>query len=201
MKRSATQGILAFRFDVDSVRCLEEGIPRLMELSRTWGVQFTFFANMGYSFNWAHNVRHFLGKRLGISRVERRVESAWPCYSLPTSAKLGLHGVLKTVLLNPRLGDRYRSVLDDLHRDGHELGLHGGTDHVVWQRSLPDLDDGAIRGLLMPAYETFAGRYGRPVGFASPGFVHNPTVLRLLEELSFEYFERIGKLLNCRRFC
>ena len=186
-KRSSAEGILALRFDVDSVRCLEEGIPRLMELSRTWGVPFTFFANMGYSFNWAHNVRHFLGKRLGISRVERPVESALPCYSLPTSAKLGLHGVLKTVLLNPRLGDRYRSVLDDLHRDGHELGLHGGTDHVVWQRSLPDLDDGAIRRLLMPAYETFASRYGCPVGFASPGFVHNTTVLRLLEELRFEY--------------
>ncbi len=177
------KGILAFRFDVDSVRCLEEGVPALAELARAWGVRFTFFVNMGYSFNWTHNFRHFLGKRSRTSRVE----PGRPRHSLPTLAKLGVRGVLKTVLLNPRLGERYRSVLDDLHRDGHELGLHGGTDHVVWQRSLPDLDDVAIRGLLMPAYETFAGRYGRPVGFASPGFVHNPTVLRLLEELSFEY--------------
>ncbi len=183
MKRSATQGILAFRFDVDSVRCLEEGIPGLAELARAWDVRFTFFVNMGYSFNWTHNVRHFLGKRLRTSRVK----PARPGHALPTVAKLGLCGVLKTVLLNPRLGERYRSVLDDLHRDGHELGLHGGTDHVVWQRSLPDLDDGAIRSLLMPAYETFANRYGRPVGFASPGFVHNTAVLRLLEELRFEY--------------
>jgi len=179
-------GVLAFRFDVDSVRCLEEGVPRLMALGRSRGVRFTFFVNMGYSFNWKHNIRHFVGKR---RRPAASVAPAAPVerHALPTTAKLGIGGILKTVLLNPRLGERYRTTLDRLRDEGHELGLHGGTDHVVWQRSLADLDDGALRALLMPAYESFSGRYGRPAGFATPGFQWNAAVFDLLDELDFEY--------------
>ena len=176
-------GVLAFRFDVDSVRCLEEGVPRLVALGRSRGVRFTFFVNMGYSFNWTHNIRHFLGK----SRQPAAAPVPAARHALPTTAKLGIGGILKTVLLNPRLGERYRATLDQVHGEGHELGLHGGTDHVVWQRSLAGLDESALRALLMPAYESFSGRYGRPAGFASPGFQCNDAVFDLLDELDFEY--------------
>lgn len=171
---------LAFRFDVDSVRCIEEGIPRLMEVGERRSVRFSFYVNMGRSFNWSHNFRHFVSKRRGGRGAARAP-------ALPTYRKLGVGGVLKTMFLNPILGERYRDTFDRLHAAGHELGLHGGTDHVVWQRSLDALSPEEVDSLLRPAYDVFVSRYGAPAGFASPGFVHNDTVLRLLDRYGFTY--------------
>jgi peptidoglycan/xylan/chitin deacetylase (PgdA/CDA1 family) len=175
--------LLAFRFDVDSVRCLEEGVPRLSELGTALGVRFSFFVNMGYSFNWSHNFRHFVAKRLDRTRAPSPPRAP----SLPTRTKLGTIGVLKTMFLNPRLGDRYKAILDSLHAAGHELGLHGGSDHVIWQRSLGQLSKAGIDALLRPAYDDFTARYGRPRGFACPGFVHNAHVYELLDSYGFAY--------------
>ena len=77
--------------------------------------------------------------------------------------------------------------MDQLHSEGHELGLHGGVDHVIWQRSLGNLSKSEIDALLRPAYEEFRGRYGAPRGFACPGFVHNAYVYELLDAYGFTY--------------
>lgn len=183
MSARSGEGVLAFRFDVDSVTCWERGVPRLMGLARSREVRFTFFVNMGYSFNWTHNLRHFVRKKVRGSGPAPRIRAP----SLPTRRKLGVAGVLKTMFLNPRLGDRYRSTVDALRDEGHELGLHGGTDHVIWQRSLPELSRSEIDALLRPAYDEFTARYGAPAGFACPGFVHSEDVYDLLDAYGFTY--------------
>lgn len=174
---------LAFRFDVDSVKCTEVGIPRLIKVGEELGVRFSFFLNMGYSFNWGVNLRHMVRKRLHGSSAAPAPRAP----SLPAKVKLGWDGILKTMFLNPRLGERYRGVFDELHEKGHELALHGGTDHVIWQRALGSLSEAQVDDLLRPAYETFESRYGKPRGFASPGFVHNDIVLELLDRYEFDY--------------
>lgn len=88
---------------------------------------------------------------------------------------------------NPRLGRRYRAALDQLHREGHELGLHGGSDHAAWQYSLDELGDDGLERLFQGAFEEFRDRYGQPRGFASPGFRYNQAVLDLLDRKGFEY--------------
>ena len=181
-----TSGVLAFRFDVDSVTCIERGIPPLRRLADRLGVRFTFFVNMGRSFNWAHNAGYFLARRQQ-GRTTPTQRSTGPRMALSTRSKLGWGGIVKTVLLNPALGERYRATFDALHADGHELGLHGGMDHVVWQRSLDRLDEAARERLLRPAYDRFSDRYGRPEGFASPGFQYDESVLRLLDREHFTY--------------
>ena len=189
--------LLALRFDVDSIRCIEEGIPALRRLADRLGVRFTFFVNMGRSFNWSWNLRHLLRRRSraasGAADPHRGPgtgadgsASAGPL-SLPTSRKLGWSGVVRTVALNPMLGDRYRGTFDALHADGHELGLHGGTDHVVWQRGLDVLDGGALERLYRPAADAFSARYGPPRAFASPGFRFNDAVLDLLDREGYAY--------------
>ena len=173
---------LAFRFDVDSVRCCRVGIPRLMDAADRLGVRFTFYVNLGRTFNWKHTLRHVARKQL------RRVGSNAPGpASLPTLTKLGVSGVLETMLLNPRLGKRFRATFDRLFEAGHELGLHGGTDHPLWQRALGELSDRQLDDLLRPAYESFRRAYGKPAGLASPGFRYDDRVLRLTDGYGFEY--------------
>lgn len=188
---SGDRGVLALRFDVDSIRCIEEGIPRLRRLADRVGVRFTFFVNMGHSFNWTYNLRHVLGRRgqsgAGSSGTAAPGPPVQGPVSLPVTRKLGWSAVARTIAFNPRLGDRYRATFDALHAEGHELGLHGGMDHVVWQRALDDLDSEALERLYRPAAETFAARYGRPEAFASPGFRFNEAVLDLLDREGYTY--------------
>ena len=208
-----SKGVLAFRFDVDSVQCLRTGVPRLRKVADARGVRFTFFVTMGRSFHMAST----LGRRWS-RRARRRTGSQRPNptkgtrsrssgerapNALPVARKLGWRGLLETVVLNPHLGRKYRHEIDALHHDGHELGLHGGSNHAVWQHMVhapppqPNPPTQPLRRasepecassvLLRPALDEFASRYGRPEGFASPGFQWNDHVLRLLDDEGFLY--------------
>ena len=180
------RGTFAFRLDVDSIVCLERGIPNLLKLGDRYGVRFTFFVNMGHSFSWWHTIANMLRRSRKASGGADATDSPEP-HKLPAIRKLGRGGAIRTMFLNPRLGRRYRPALDLLHREGHELGLHGGSDHPAWQYSLDELGDDGIERLFRPAYEEFRDRYGRPRGFASPGFRYNRAVLDLLDDEGFEY--------------
>lgn len=153
-----------------------------MKTADRLGVRFTFFLNLGFTFNWKHTLRHVARKQF-----RRAASSAPGPPALPTLDKLGAVGVLETMLLNPRLGRRFRKTFDRLFEAGHELGLHGGTDHALWQRALADLTDHQLDDLLRPAYDSFTRDYGKPPGFASPGFHYDDRVLRMTDGYGFEY--------------
>ena len=185
---SGRRGTFAFRLDVDSLICLEQGVPNLLRLGERHGVRFTFFVNMGRSFSWRHTMANVLRRRRKEERLAGPANASEPYkYKLPVTRKLGRGGTLRTVLFNPRLGRRYRSALDLLHREGHELGLHGGSDHPAWQYRLDALGADGLERLFRPAFEEFRDRYGHPRGFASPGFRYNEAVLDLLDDEGFEY--------------
>lgn len=179
------RGVFALRFDVDSVTCLEHGVPALLELGERHGVRFTFFVNMGRSFSWRHTVARTLRSRR--RRATREDASPSPAKKMSATAKLGRGGVLKTVLMNPRLGWRYRSTLDRLFEEGHELGLHGGSNHATWQYALDELGEDGLERHVGPSFAAFRDRYGQPSGFASPGFRYNEAVLDLMDNEGFEY--------------
>lgn len=179
------RGVFALRFDVDSVTCLERGVPALLELGERHGVRFTFFVNMGRSFSWRHTVARTLRSRR--RRATPKDAGHSPASKLSATAKLGRGGVLKTVLMNPRLGWRYRSTLDRLFEEGHELGLHGGSNHATWQYALDELGEDGLERHVRPSFAAFRDRYGQPSGFASPGFRYNEAVLDLMDSEGFEY--------------
>ena len=184
---SDRRGTFAFRLDVDSIICLEQGIPNLLRLGDRHGVRFTFFVNMGLSFSWRHTTASVLRRWRRDARGRAGGPHSPEPDKLPVTRKLGRGGTLRTVLLNPQLGRRYRSAMEMLHREGHELGLHGGSNHPAWQYRLDDLGDDGLERLFRPAFEEFRDRYGHPRGFASPGFRHNRAVLDLLDNEGFEY--------------
>ncbi|MCY3808849.1 MAG: polysaccharide deacetylase family protein [Gemmatimonadetes bacterium] len=178
-------GVFALRFDVDSVTCLEHGVPALLKLGERHGVRFTFFVNMGRSFSWRHTVARTLRSRR--ARTTGDDAGGARANKLPAAAKLGRSGVLKTVLMNPRLGWRYRPALDRLFEEGHELGLHGGSNHATWQYALDELGEDGLQRHVRSSFATFRDRYGQPSGFASPGFRYNEAVLDLVDSEGFEY--------------
>lgn len=173
---------LAIRFDVDTHRCVRDGMPALSELGRELGAPFTFFVNMGRAV--------FLPGRLS----PRRRTSSWSdprpvAAKLSAREKLGTRGWLEAALLNPRVGTGSPEVLRAAHEAGHEIGLHGGRNHARWQREAdrwPPHRLGAEIDAMLPRLRDALG--GAPVhGFASPGWTTHPALPELLAQRGFRY--------------
>lgn len=177
--------LLAFRFDVDSHRCIRTGVPNLLELGRETESRFTFFVNMGRAIDRIAAVTALFRGR------GSKAEFASQSHSLSARQKLGLRQYLVAALLNPRVGAGSPGVIRRILREGHEVGLHGGRNHATWQASTDDWDEQRFRE------EVAAGRRqllraAAPVGidlrgFASPGWQGPPRLWPILTENGFEY--------------
>jgi len=120
-----TDRLFSFRWDVDHRVCITDGLPRIRAVCRDFGVPNTFFVNLGRS----TNLREWLGK--GITRSKAKLadreavhlikKTGWPRF------------LVETALARP-VGLRFIPEIQALQAEGHELGLHGGMDHVVWSR-------------------------------------------------------------------
>lgn len=172
-----SEKIFSFRFDIDSLADIEVGVPKLLELAEELDVRFTFFVNMGKSFNWST----FSTQQSAPGDRNKTVRH------MSTVTKLGLWRTIRTVVSNPNIGLSHSKLLFKVLDKGHELGLHGGMDHPNWQWNLDNLSKVEIDELLKPAYDHFVQFFGKPKGFASPGFRYNNFVLELMDDYGFEY--------------
>ncbi len=172
-----SERLFSFRWDIDHRACITDGLPRIRALCRELGVRHSFFVNLGRS----TNLREWLR---GLSRTREKLADADAIHLI---AKIGLgRFALETLLARP-VGARFLPELRALRDEGHELGLHGGMDHVVWSRRFPELSREWLRAELTRALALFRAELGAPAGFASPGFRSDERVLELLAELSFRY--------------
>ena len=94
--------------------------------------------------------------------------------------------ILETALARP-VGLSFISVLQELQHEGHELGLHGGMDHVVWSRRFHELPDDVLEADVQESYGHFVRNFGTPDGFTSPGFYSDARVMRMVERMGFSY--------------
>lgn len=170
--------LFVFRWDVDHRVCITDGIPRIRSVCRDFGVPNTFFVNLGRS----TNLREWVGKGMVRSRAKLADKDAvhliqktgWPRF------------LLETALARP-VGLRFVPVLQALQHEGHELGLHGGMDHVVWSRRFHDLPDHVLEADVQESYGHFLRHFGKPAGFTSPGFYSDARVMRMIDRLGFSY--------------
>lgn len=170
-----------FRFDVDTHRCIRRGVPNLIALGARMDVPFTFFVNMGRAVSRARLV---FGRR-GTSGSGPTDEVA---AKLPARTKLGLRDTLVAVALNPAVGVGSPRVLNAAIDAGHEVGLHGGANHAVWQADAHRWTGERIRDQVtggLRALEQITGH--SPAGFASPGWNSPDPLPPILEELGFRY--------------
>lgn len=115
---------LSLRFDVDTELCLREGVPRLLALGEELNCRFTFFVNPGRAIA--------RDRLLAESFRPRSPRQRAPC--LGALRKLGCAELAYLVCLNPRGLPRHASVVRRAWEAGHEIGLHGGRNHGLWQR-------------------------------------------------------------------
>ncbi len=176
---SKRQRELSIRFDIDTIPGVEKGLFNLLKLARELNVRFTFFVNMGRTFDLKTalcGTRDDSGDSTGRGVRQTPVEH------------LGVEGILKTILFNPNLGVEYARQIRRVLDEGHELALHGGMNHPRWQHGLSAMTTAEIRRTLDRALAVFREYFGRrPRGFASPGFNSDWRVERILSEFDFTY--------------
>jgi len=173
-----TERLFSFRWDIDHRVCITDGLPRIRAVCRDFGVSNTFFVNLGRS----TNLREWLGT--GTARSKEKLadrdavhlikKTGWPRF------------LVETALARP-VGLSFVPALQALQAEGHELGLHGGMDHVVWSRRFPLLADEDLSADVEESHGHFVRHFGRPGGFSSPGFQSDERVMLLLDRLGFLY--------------
>jgi len=173
-----TERLFAFRWDVDHRVCATDGIPKIRDVCRDFGVPNTFFVNMGRSTNlveWigagAARSKAKLADRDAVHLIKK---TGWPRF------------LIETALSRP-VGLSFVPLLQSLQAEGHELGLHGGMDHVIWSRRFRELPDRTLQADVEQSYRHFVRHFGKPAGFSSPGFYSDERVMALLDKLGFVY--------------
>ena len=170
---------IALRFDVDTHKCIREGVPALIDLASELDVRFTFYVNFGRSISIIDSLRQSIHSH--TSSLEEQVK-------LSALKKLGLGDYLIALFLNPPI-HRYKGQITRLFESAHEVGLHGGRNHQKWtNRSKYWNEDNLLDEIQwgMKWFEKFSKR-GGPLGFSSPSWEHPDKLMKILETLDFDY--------------
>lgn len=168
-----------FRFDVDTHVCIREGMPNLLRLADELNVRFTFFVNMGKGISRIDYLRNKLS-------YKHRRNGTTP--KLSNLKKLGLSGFLSAAIANPRVGGAHPEVLRSAHAAGHEIGLHGGSNHAVWINHAARWPREKLhREVELALGELVQAGVPLPDGFASPGWQGSDALNAALEALGFQY--------------
>jgi peptidoglycan/xylan/chitin deacetylase (PgdA/CDA1 family) len=164
---------VALRFDVDTFQCMHQGVPRLLELAKHYEVPITFFVNMGRAVSYREILR-----KLGQRRYPDDIAPGTTPKISPVK-KIGLRGILYTLLANPRVGLSSR-LLTEIESRGHEIGLHGGRNHATWQNNAHAWTTERLNKELHWGLAAMKNAgVGPPRSFASPGW-NSPNALPAL---------------------
>lgn len=174
-----------FRFDVDTERCIAEGIPNLLNLSKKTKTSFTFFFNMGR----------------GISKkayLNRKKSGPAIAAKLSNYKKLGIYYYLRTIFLNPNVGLSYKKIIQDTYQQGHEVGLHGGKNHGEWMYNAQTWNKNHFFQEIKWGLEQMKQLNIENISsFSSPGWQTTITLQQVLKEFNFQIIaDEHGELLE-----
>lgn len=171
---------LVLRFDIDTYRCINEGVPRLLQLAREEQVNFVFFCNMGRAISRLA----LLGRLL---HRESSTATGNTARKLTASIKLGRYEMFRTLLFNPLVGMSRPKPLQQAHAEGHDLGLHGGRNHGAWQYGFRNWKENRIRSEVAAGKAMFERSVRHPPTlFSSPGWQGSALLNSILKEMGFK---------------
>ena len=176
-----TQPSFVIRLDIDTMVCAKS-ITDLLHLADKLNCRFSFFVNVGKSVS----IPAAIQRRL-TSKATNIVKETNPAKKLSIRQKIGMKGIIETIVFNKKLLPLCKNELLKAKSYGHEVGLHGGMNHGIWQSFAPSMTDDEISMLLTPAMHSFIETFGEDYGFTSPGFAINPHSYELLANNSCKY--------------
>lgn len=171
---------LIFRFDIDTHKCIRDGVPRLLDISSQYDVPFTFFLNAGKAVSILDSL-----KRLNL----KKSSSIEQCEMMSAMQKLGKTDYMMAAFINPRVS-AYKPQIKQLLTSGCEVGLHGGRNHSLWGGNSDCWTIERVREELKWALSTLRKiepHFG-PKGFASPEWNSPESLPEILKELGFSYY-------------
>jgi len=150
----------AFRFDIDTPTCLNEGVPRLLDLSERLGIQFSFFLCLGRSVSRSGVLSRIVNQTRG-----KQARAAG--YS--AMKKLGLFRYMRLAFFNPEIGRGAATMIRRLS-ESSDLGLHGGWNHDLWHHNARQWPGSRIEAELDWGLAKLADLGVSVPGFCSPGW-------------------------------
>jgi peptidoglycan/xylan/chitin deacetylase (PgdA/CDA1 family) len=167
---------IGLKVDVDTLRGTREGVPRLMELFKKYGIDATFYFSVGPD-NTGRAMRRVFRK--GFAQKVART-SVLKHYGLKTL----LYGVL---LPGPDIGRSAGAVMRSVRDAGFEVGLHT-FDHVRWQDYVATATAAWTRVEFERGLEAFERVFGfLPQSHAAAGWQINEHGLELEREYGLHY--------------
>lgn len=167
---------LAIKVDVDTDRGTRVGVPNLLQLFDTLGVQATFLFSLGPD-NTGRAIKRIF--RPGFFRKAQRTNVVG-IYGLRTL----LNGML---LPGPHIGRRNAPVMRAARAAGHEVGIHC-YDHIRWQDGLARMTRDQVHNELDKARAGFECIFGEPARTAgAAGWQANALSLEAYDAAGFEY--------------
>lgn len=172
---------LAFRFDVDTHKCIRDGVPRLLAVSYEQEVPFTFFLNCGKSISLIDSLK-------GMFHRESKRESSEKPEMMSAMQKLGMKDYLIAAFINPNISN-YKTQIKQLFESNCEVGLHGGCNHAIWG-SKTEWSEEAIRQEIVWGLEKMRRIKAdfAPSGFASPEWNGPDFLPEILKKEGFSYY-------------
>lgn len=171
---------LAFRFDIDTHKCIKGGVPKLLAVSEKYDAPFTFFLNCGKSVSVVNSLESIF-----FERSKKEIEKTPQMMS--AMKKLGLRDYMIAALINPNISN-YKSQINELLAGDCEVGLHGGRNHAIWGNKMEWTEEGVRQEIIwgLERIKQFDPNFVVK-GFASPEW-NSPVFLpKILKEKGFSY--------------
>ena len=167
---------IALKVDVDTFRGTREGVPRLVELFRSRGVNATFLFSLGPD-HTGRSLRHVF-RRGFLRRAPRRL--ALDRYGI----KSLFYG---TALFGPDIGRRCAETLRGVESAGFEVGVRA-WDCVRWQKRIATADMSWTQEEMVRTAERFTAIFGHPPRVhGAAGWQMNRVAYRQEARLGFAY--------------
>jgi peptidoglycan/xylan/chitin deacetylase (PgdA/CDA1 family) len=167
---------LGLKVDVDTLRGMRRGVPRLLEILKQHELHATFLFALGPDHTGRAIRRIF---RSGFFGKVRRT-SVLRHYGLLTL----LHG---TLLPGPDIGRRTGDIMRRVRDEGHETGIHC-WDHVRWQDGVAQATADWTRREMTKAHQRYLEIFEEPpTVHGAAGWQMNVHALRLTQDLGFDY--------------
>jgi len=157
---------------------MKYGVPNLLKLLRRLKIRATFFVTVGPDYSGLAIYQGLKINGLFLKKMLRT--NALRMYGIKTA----LSG---TILPAPLIWKECLSILKDIQKDGHEIGIHS-WNHRLWQDALTSLQDEEIEMDYKLAVAKFTEIFGGPPSStAAPAWLITPTALDIEEKYSFSF--------------